>query len=35
MIRFSKAHAYGNDFLYVQQADVPGVRLDRARRRNV
>ena len=25
MIRFAKAHAYGNDFLYVLQADVGGV----------
>src|SRR2546430_16055659 len=23
-MRFSKAHAYGNDFLYVQAADVAG-----------
>ena len=29
MIRFSKAHAYGNDFLYVRREDVgPGVALD-------
>jgi diaminopimelate epimerase len=27
MIRFAKAHAYGNDFLYVEQDDVPGVAL--------
>jgi diaminopimelate epimerase len=27
-MRFSKAHAYGNDFLYVAAADVAGVRLD-------
>jgi len=33
MIRFAKAHAYGNDFLYVEQtavadaADVAGVAL--------
>lgn len=25
MISFAKAHAYGNDFLYVKHADVPGV----------
>ena len=24
MIRFAKAHAYGNDFLYVEQAGVAG-----------
>jgi diaminopimelate epimerase len=29
MIRFSKAHAYGNDFLYLRSADVgPGIALD-------
>ena len=29
MIRFSKAHAYGNDFLYVRREDIgPGVELD-------
>jgi diaminopimelate epimerase len=28
MIPFSKAHAYGNDFLYVTDASVAGVRLD-------
>ena len=29
MLRFSKAHAYGNDFLYLRHADVgPGVALD-------
>lgn len=28
MIEFSKAHAYGNDFLYVLEASVAGVRLD-------
>jgi diaminopimelate epimerase len=29
MMRFSKAHAYGNDFLYVRREDVgPGVALD-------
>ena len=29
MIRFSKAHAYGNDFLYVRRDDIgPGVALD-------
>jgi len=27
MIRFSKAHAYGNDFLYVDRGDVNGVDL--------
>lgn len=27
MIQFAKAHAYGNDFLYVRDADVPGVNL--------
>jgi diaminopimelate epimerase len=27
-MRFSKAHAYGNDFLYVQSADVAGRALD-------
>ena len=27
MIRFAKAHAYGNDFLYVEQAAVAGVDL--------
>jgi diaminopimelate epimerase len=27
MIRFAKAHAYGNDFLYVEQNDVAGVDL--------
>src|SRR5580765_2667609 len=28
-MRFSKAHAYGNDFLYVRERDVaPGVALD-------
>ena len=27
-MRFAKAHAYGNDFLYVQAADVTGARLD-------
>ncbi len=32
MIRFAKAHAYGNDFLYVQQDAVSGVRLDLAAR---
>jgi diaminopimelate epimerase len=29
MIPFAKAHAYGNDFLYVVQDQVSGVRLDR------
>jgi diaminopimelate epimerase len=28
MIRFSKAHAYGNDFLYVEQSSVPVAALD-------
>lgn len=28
MITFAKAHAYGNDFLYVPQSDVAGVALD-------
>lgn len=28
MIRFAKAHAYGNDFLYVRDEDAAGVRLD-------
>jgi diaminopimelate epimerase len=28
MIAFAKAHAYGNDFLYVLQRDVAGVALD-------
>lgn len=28
MTRFSKAHAYGNDFLYVRKADVEGAALD-------
>ena len=32
MIRFTKAHAYGNDFLYVQQRDVEGRPLDRLAR---
>ena len=27
MIRFAKAHAYGNDFLYVDRADIKGVDL--------
>ena len=27
-LRFSKAHAYGNDFLYVRAADVDGAALD-------
>ena len=27
-MRFTKAHAYGNDFLYVEQADVDGAALD-------
>jgi diaminopimelate epimerase len=28
MIAFAKAHAYGNDFLYVAAGDVPGIQLD-------
>ena len=28
MLNFAKAHAYGNDFLYVSSADVGGVALD-------
>jgi diaminopimelate epimerase len=32
MIKFVKAHAYGNDFLYVRQAEVPGAVLDRLAR---
>jgi diaminopimelate epimerase len=28
MISFAKAHAYGNDFVYVRRTEVPGVRLD-------
>jgi len=32
MIRFAKAHAYGNDFLYVQQPAVAGAPLDRLAR---
>ena len=28
MLRFAKAHAYGNDFLYVKAEDVAGARLD-------
>ena len=28
MLRFTKAHAYGNDFLYVRTPDVAGVRRD-------
>ena len=28
MLKFAKAHAYGNDFLYVQAADVAGSHLD-------
>ena len=27
MLRFSKAHAYGNDFLYVDRGDIKGVAL--------
>lgn len=29
MTKFTKGHAYGNDFLYLRRADVGGVRLDR------
>jgi diaminopimelate epimerase len=32
MIRFAKAHAYGNDFLYVRRQDVEGAALDRLAR---
>ena len=28
MLKFAKAHAYGNDFLYVRAEDVAGARLD-------
>src|SRR5437870_3623294 len=28
MLKFTKAHAYGNDFLYVRQTAVAGARLD-------
>ncbi len=31
-MRFAKAHAYGNDFLYVQRADVAGTALDQLAR---
>jgi diaminopimelate epimerase len=31
-VRFVKAHAYGNDFLYVEKNAVPGVQLDRLAR---
>src|SRR6185295_14062470 len=27
MIRFTKAHAYGNDFLYIDRGDIKGVEL--------
>ena len=27
MIRFAKAHAYGNDFLYVDRGDIKGLAL--------
>ena len=27
MIRFSKAHAYGNDFLYIDRGDIKGVKV--------
>jgi diaminopimelate epimerase len=33
MIRFAKAHAYGNDFLYVEQAAVAGAELPALARR--
>ena len=29
MTKFTKAHAYGNDFLYVEDVEVDGARLDR------
>jgi len=32
LIRFTKAHAYGNDFLYVLKRDVDGLALDRLAR---
>ncbi len=32
LIRFAKAHAYGNDFLYVEQSLVQGAALDRLSR---
>lgn len=32
MIRFAKAHAYGNDFLYIEEAAVIGTALDRLAR---
>jgi diaminopimelate epimerase len=32
MIRFAKAHAYGNDFLYIQEPAVAAVALDRLAR---
>ena len=28
-MRFAKAHAYGNDFLYVERAEAPDVAFDR------
>src|SRR5207344_2356513 len=33
MLRFAKAHAYGNDFLYVEQAVVAGAELPALARR--
>src|SRR5438105_1732165 len=32
MIKFAKAHGYGNDFLYVNQSDVAGAALDQLAR---
>jgi diaminopimelate epimerase len=32
MIEFSKAHAYGNDFLYVRDSDIVGIAVDRLAR---
>jgi diaminopimelate epimerase len=32
MLKFTKAHAYGNDFLYVRAADVNGVAVDQLAR---
>src|SRR5438132_9819813 len=33
MIQFTKAHAYGNDFLYVLQSETTGMPLERLARR--
>jgi diaminopimelate epimerase len=33
MLKFAKAHAYGNDFLYVQREDVGGAAIDELARR--